>query len=135
MLLVSHAIKVQYKKRIRENWSTSKTYSAEYAALGPRVQMLASNWQSCDGLTYADLDSVKGYNHILAELLEDGLNSWLQFEVVVFQVSVSRWQRPTDADVEVWRKIVASCLAFEFGVELRLVEVQSGLVAGFKKLI
>lgn len=67
-----------------KSWSTSMTYSTKYAAPGSRVRMLASDWHSCDRLTYADFDSVKRYNHVLAELFEDGLNSWLQFEVVVF---------------------------------------------------
>lgn len=66
------------------------TYSTKHAALGSRVRVLVSDRQSCNGLTYADLDSVKRYNHVLAKLVENRFHSWLHLEVVVFQVSVWR---------------------------------------------
>lgn len=65
------------------------TYSTEQSALcSRRVRSLTPDRQSSDGLTYANLYRTKRHDHILAEFLEDCVDIWLQFEIVVLQITI-----------------------------------------------
>jgi hypothetical protein len=65
------------------------TYSTKQSALcAGRLRMLTSDRQSSDGLTYTNLDRIERRNQILAELLKNSIDSWLQFEIVILQVTI-----------------------------------------------